>query len=263
MKNYGTIGEIKLTQISDFKIGNEIYGFFVCNEKQLKLTKNGDHYLEVYLSDNTGKIIGRLWINPLQFFDKFNSGAAVAVKGIVTEFKEVLHIDLTLINEANSEIYAKYGFNPDNLIKTISLNPKKLLDKTEHLLKSVNNPSLQKLNKIILKKYGDEFASLPASVNLYYCEKGGLLQHIFNCINMGLHLSNIYSDLDMDILITGLFIHDIGKIKCFSGDYIFEQTEESKFNNHSELGWGIIVKEINQIKKFPEELKFKLKHELA
>ena len=66
MKNYGTIGEIKLTQISDFKIGNEIYGFFVCNEKQLKLTKNGDHYLEVYLSDNTGKIIGRLWKNPLQ-----------------------------------------------------------------------------------------------------------------------------------------------------------------------------------------------------
>ena len=36
---------MKLTQISDFKIGRSIQGFYLCKEKYLRYTRNDDLYL--------------------------------------------------------------------------------------------------------------------------------------------------------------------------------------------------------------------------
>ena len=47
---------MKLTQITDFKLGRSIQGFFICKEKHIRFTQNGDLYLELPLSDATGVI---------------------------------------------------------------------------------------------------------------------------------------------------------------------------------------------------------------
>ena len=52
---------MKLVQISDFKLGKLIYGFFLCKEKQLRYTRNGDMYIDIIFSDATGVISGKLW----------------------------------------------------------------------------------------------------------------------------------------------------------------------------------------------------------
>ena len=262
MKNNSSSHNIKLTQISKFKAGIEIQGFFICREKHLKLTKNGDPYLDVSLSDNSGKIIGRLWDNASHFDDKFMSGTAVAVKGIPVEYNKSLQLQIKLINEADPEIYSKYGFNPDELITVIKENPVTLRKNISKLLDSITDPHLNKLCKTVLKKYSEKISTLPASINIHYTEKGGLLKHTFNCMKIGEGFGQIYPDLNMDILLSGLFLHDIGKIKSYSGDLIFEETEESKFNDHPELGWEIIIEELNLIKKFPIKIKNKLKHML-
>lgn len=260
MNNSDSSNKIKLTQISKFKAGVEIQGFFVCREKHLKMTKNGDPYLDVSLSDKSGKIVGRLWDNASHFDEKFNSGSAVAVKGIPVEYNQTLQLQIKLINEASPDIYSKYGFNSDELIKVIKENPDKLRKKISDLLDTISDSHLKKLCKTVLKKYSEKISSLPASLNIHYIEKGGLLKHTFNCMKIGKRMVQIYPELNMDILMAGLFLHDIGKLKSYNGDLIFEETDESRFNNHPELGWEIIMEELNQIKKFPEILKFKLKH---
>lgn len=260
MKNYGNQKIIKLTQIAEFKAGAEIQGFYICREKHLKLTRNGDPYLDVTLSDTSGRIIGRLWENAQQFNEKFSSGCAVAVKGIPVEYNQILQLQIKLINEANPEIYARYGFIPEKLIPVISEDPQKLLKKISEILDNVSGSELKTLNKKILKKYAEKLSSLPASLNIHYTEKGGLLKHTCNCMLIGKRLSNIYSNINFDILITGLFLHDLGKIHCFDGEFIFEESDASRFNNHPELGWEIIMEEMKGIKKFPEILKYKLKH---
>ena len=75
---------MKLIQISDFKIGRSIQGFYLCREKNIRHTRSGDLFLDMIFSDSTGSIPGKLWDLADQFQDRFERGDPVAVKGKVS-----------------------------------------------------------------------------------------------------------------------------------------------------------------------------------
>ena len=96
---------MKLTQISDFKIGRSIQGFYLCKEKHLRYTRNSDLYLDLVLSDSTGIIQSKMWALVDNFEHRFDSGDPVAVKGKVGEFNDILQLIVTQINLASNEQY--------------------------------------------------------------------------------------------------------------------------------------------------------------
>jgi 3'-5' exoribonuclease len=250
----------QLTQIKDFKLGKKIQGFFLCCDKSYKISKTGVPYLDILLSDNTGKVSSHLWENADHFNEKFAKGDPVAVKGLPVEFMGQLQLNINQINLAEHHKYDKYGFNPEKLIVSINENPQKIITQLETILNKINNSKLKKLCLNILNKYSDEFILYPASLNNHYPIKGGLLMHIFNCVSQSVNFIKVYTFLNNDLMISGTFLHDIGKVKSFSGEFIFEETSEVKLLGHEVLGQNILVNEINLIKNFPEELKNQLIH---
>ena len=54
-------------RISDFKVNKIIYGFYYCNDKIVKYSKNGDMYLDLLLSDASCSIYGKVWEQPIFF----------------------------------------------------------------------------------------------------------------------------------------------------------------------------------------------------
>ena len=105
-----------------------------------------------------------------------------------------------------------------------SENPKKILNQIEIILNKIKYVELKKLCINIFIKYKKEFVKYPASINNHYPIRGGLLLHTLNCLNLSLQFIKNYNFLDKDLLISGTFLHDIGKVKSFSGEYIFEET---------------------------------------
>ena len=101
---------MKLTQISDFKIGRSIQGFYLCKEKHLRHTRSGDLFLDLIFSDSTGMMPGKLWDLVDQFQDRFESGDPVAVKGKVIEFNDKIQLTVTQVNQATEMQYGKYGY---------------------------------------------------------------------------------------------------------------------------------------------------------
>jgi len=49
----------QIVRINEFKEGASIQGFFLCVEKHLRHTRNGDLYLDLVLRDNTGTVHGK------------------------------------------------------------------------------------------------------------------------------------------------------------------------------------------------------------
>lgn len=250
----------KLTQIKDFKLGDKIQGFYLCVDKSYKISKTGIPYLDILLSDNTGKVIGRLWENADHFNKKFTKGDPVAVKGLPVEFMDQLQLNIKQINLAEHKKYDKYGFNPEKLVVSINENPQKIISQVENILNKINNSKLKKLCFDLLNKYSSDFTIYPASLNNHYPVKGGLLLHIYNCLCLCINFIKVYKYLDKDLMISGTFLHDIGKVKSFSGKFVFEETSEVKLLGHEVLGQNILLEEINLIKHFPEDLKNQLTH---
>ena len=78
----------KLRSINTFIEGDKIQGFYLCVEKQLKRKRDGDVFISLILRDITGIISAKVWNNVKVLNDKFDSGNAVAVSGVVEKFLE-------------------------------------------------------------------------------------------------------------------------------------------------------------------------------
>ena len=102
--------------ISDFNEGDVVYGFYYCNEKNTKYSKNGDKYLDILLSDNNSSIYGKVWNHAEYFNLKFDSNSEVAVKGRIIQYRKRLELNILNINSLNVDLYTRYGFKK-SLIK--------------------------------------------------------------------------------------------------------------------------------------------------
>ena len=98
-------------KISDFKLDSVVYGFYYCNDKILKYSKNGDVYLDVLLSDEESSIYGKVWLHSDYFNKLFSIESFVAVKGKVVKYRGRLELNILNIKNADVQLYNRYGFD--------------------------------------------------------------------------------------------------------------------------------------------------------
>ena len=250
---------MKLTQIIDFKLGRSIQGFFICKEKHLRYTRNGDLYLDLVLSDSTGIIQSKMWDLVDDFQDRFNGGDPVAVKGKVGEFNEIHQLTVSQINLASSEQYGKYGFSPELLLKSVDEPLNELWNRLSKLSKSIKKP-LRELVSAIINVYAEKLRIMPASVNHHHPVRGGFLKHLVTTGEMASDLLRHYPGLNRDLVLAGIILHDIGKVKSINDDLIPSHTDEGKLIGHIVLGRDIVMKTGKNLGNIPQATLIKLEH---
>ena len=72
----------------------------------------------------------------------------------------------------------------------------------------------------------------PAALNLHHAYIGGLLEHTLGLLELGLVVIPRYPRLSLDLVLTGLFLHDIGKTAELSCDADIAYTEEGQLIGH-------------------------------
>ena len=250
---------MKLTQIIDFKSGRSIQGFFICKEKHLRYTRNGDLYLDLVLSDATGVIQSKMWDLVNDFQDRFNGGDPVAVKAKVGEFNDSLQLTITQINLASSEQYGKYGFSPDLLIKSVDESLDELWKRFSKLYKSIKKP-LRELVSIIIKDNAEKIRTMPASVNHHHPVRGGFLKHLVTTGEMASDLLRHYPAINRDLVLAGIILHDIGKVKSINDDLIPSHTDEGKLIGRIVLGRDMLIETAIKLGHISQETLIKLEH---
>ena len=78
--------KIRLISIKNFKVGQDVSGFYLCKDKYIKKTRLGDSYIDLILQDSTGKIRAKIWNHAKHFSNNFMKNDIVAVKGSIIEF---------------------------------------------------------------------------------------------------------------------------------------------------------------------------------
>ena len=245
--------------ISKFKSGETIQGFYLCVEKYRRHTRSGELYLDLVLRDQTGQINAKVWDNVKEFEKKFKSGDPVAVKAEVDLFLDKLQLNIKRINKATIQNYARYGFDPALIVPTAKDDPKKMWTEIIKIIKSIKNPFLKKLCYNIYNRNKDKLLIHPASLSNNHNYRSGFLEHILSMSRSALSLSKLYK-LDKDLVLTGILIHDIGKLIEIDYDYESTITKDGNLIGHVVIGHDIIIKESNKIKKFPKKLLILVEH---
>ena len=237
--------------ISSLKSGEVVEDVFLVVKKEVRETKDKKPYLNLQLADKSGSLEARKWDATSQICDSFQKDAFVRIKGVVETFNNILQIkinEVSLVPDAQVEMSE---FIPCTE-KDISL----LKDELREIFRTIQDVHLSKLLTNIFqdKTIQNAFFSAPAAVQNHHAYLGGLLEHVVSLSKLAISFAGLYPVVKRDLLLTGVILHDIGKIRELSYERSFQYTDEGYLLGHITSGVLIVQKKAMEIEEFPPEL---------
>jgi 3'-5' exoribonuclease len=242
--------------------GETLDDVFLVAEKQLRANRNGVLFLQVELRDRTGSISARQWNATEQQFRAFEEGDFLRIKGKVQMFQGSLQVIFTSFERVPAETVNLVEYLPQT-----EQDVSRLFDKLRTLLRRLSNPHLRALVECFLidEQFVAAFGKAPAGVRNHHAYIGGLLEHVVTMLDAAERLLPLYPELNRDLLLMGIFLHDIGKVRELSFDRVFGYTDEGQLVGHIVIGVEMLTEKAAQVpaltgEPFPTELLLRLKH---
>ena len=248
--------------VKELNDGDAIDQVFLASEKQLRTNRNGNLYLQLRLSDRTGSTTAMFWNAKESHFESFNNGDFVHVKGTSQLYngnmqvlvKEVAQADKTKVDEAD--------------FVTLSVQKVEgLVARVAELLRSQSNAHLRNLGDCFLmsESFMEGLKAAPAGIKNHHAYRGGLIEHVVSLMEMAEITAGRYPNLDRDLMITGTFLHDLGKIRELTYSPDLGYSNVGQLLGHLVLGVTMLDEMIAETEKqsgenFPEELANHLRH---
>ena len=106
----------------------------------------------------------------------------------------------------------------------------------------------------------EAYREAPAAKQLHHAWLGGLLEHVVSLLTLADRVAPHYPLLDRDLLLTGVLLHDIGKIRELSWEIGFEYTVEGVLLGHIQIGAALAERAMDSLPNFPPKLKTLVLH---
>jgi 3'-5' exoribonuclease len=242
--------------------GDSVDDAFLVADKQLRANRQGNLYLHLELRDKTGTVGARLWNATENLARQFEPGDYLHVRGKTQVFQGSLQIILS-----NLEVLPSNQIEADEFLPQSSQNVTKLLARLREVLLAMSNPHLRALVECFLidDAFVKKFTTAPAGIKNHHAYQGGLLEHVVSLLNVADRISDLYPEIDRDILLTGIFLHDVGKVDELSYDRAFGYTDTGQLVGHLVMGVELLSEKVQKCveltdEEFPAELLLRLKH---
>jgi 3'-5' exoribonuclease len=230
---------------------------FVVVTKQVKPKKTGDPYLALTLGDRCGQIEAKMWDNVEEVLEAFEQDDFLKIKGLLNKYKNRFQITIHKVRKlGDSEI----DFS-DYLPKTT-----KDIDELWHTLAgfvaSFQNPHLKALVEAFMidPEIAPAYRNAPAAKTLHHAYIGGLLDHVVSLTRSCDLVSRNYPQINRDLLLTGAFLHDIGKIHELAYNRSFSYTTRGQLLGHMVIELEMLQAKLAGLPDFPGELKVLVEH---
>lgn len=238
---------------------------FVASDKQLRPNRNGNLYLQLDLSDRTGAIGARMWNASEALYKSFDNGDYVRVEGTTQLYQGAMQLIASRLVKIDP-----VEVNEDDFAQLPSVAVDKLLLRLGEMLRDMADPHLRNLAECFLldEPLMGKLARAPAGIKLHHAYHGGLLEHVVNVMEVVLRIGPCYPQIDRDLLLTGAFLHDIGKVDELSYERDLSYTDEGQLIGHPVMAVGLLEKKVGEAEKLagepiPEETVLRLKHMLV
>jgi 3'-5' exoribonuclease len=250
--------DIYIADLAQFEEGKLFDGFFLVLAKQQRTTKTNKPYLNLMLGDKTGQLEARVWEpGDPRIARAFDRGDVVKVRGCASRFDDRLQLKVDQLRLA-----LPLEVDKSDLLPATTFDVAVLWSQLLATVESLTNPDLKRLLDAILsdEAIASAFREAPAARGLHHAWLGGLLEHVVSLLGMAERVAAHYPLLDRDLLVTGVLLHDIGKIRELSWAIGFEYTIEGILLGHIQMGVDLVEKTIATLPGFPERLRTLVLH---
>lgn len=263
MSEFLKVNEL-LTKIKELKTDFYFKSRLQITDQIISTTKQGKPYLIFSMRDNTKEIRNvRKWINESEKLDHlcdfYDIGSIFEIGG-----KFDKKYNSISINSAK-----KLSSNEFSLKDYVKLPDINVEDLNKCLFETISEIHNEKLKELLNKIFDDndistKFFECPSSIKIHHPYKYGNLEHTNGMLTIFKNFEAFYKRntlFDVDLIYTGIILHDIGKIHEYS---IYNglpiSNKEYSLLGHHILGDQLVLKKIKEIDDFPKDLENRIRH---
>ena len=230
---------------------------FVVVSKQIKPKKTGEPYIALTVGDRSGQLEAKMWDNVEDVLEAFEQDDFLKIKGLINKYKNRFQLTIHKLRKlGDSEIdYSDY------LPKTTK-NVDELWQTLGEFVASFKDQHLKSLVQAFMSdaEISAAYRNAPAAKTLHHAYIGGLLDHVVSLFRSCDLVSRNYPQVNRDLLLTGAFLHDIGKIHELTYNRSFSYTTKGQLLGHMVIELEMLQRKIALVPGFPENLKTLLEH---
>jgi 3'-5' exoribonuclease len=243
--------------VKDLAIGNKVSDIFYIRSRKQFERRDGGKFLIVELSDKTGVVQGKIWDYIVELYSESIPGNFAKVQGDVSEYNGETQITISNIQKiSDKEISSK------DFITSSKYDIEEMYKELAGYIDLIKDSDYRKLlnNFFSNPDFLHKFKTAPASTGIHHAYIGGLLEHTLFMLRLSRSVPNVYPELDYSLLVTGLILHDIGKIREYLYEKAIAHTDEGYLIGHIVVGYEIVKAELEKITDFPEQKKQLILH---
>ena len=230
--------------INQLLAGEMIDQVFLVRDKDLRTAKNGSLYLQCTLGDRTGVLPGRMWQTSESIYNSIPSDGFVQIKGRTEDYKGTLQLVIDALRPWSAEKVDLSDFLP-----ITQLDIEQMWAELLEILRAIKDPKLRTL----VKKFCEDrelvaaFKRAPAAMSLHHPFIGGLLEHALGVAKAAVALLPLYKQVNSDLVLAGVFLHDIGKTAELNAGTNLNYTDRGQLVGHITIAAIWIAQKAQQI----------------
>lgn len=243
--------------MSDLTPNQEVDGVFLVQFKEVRQKRTGEPYLILNLVDRTGELDAKMWDNAAAVAETFDRDDFVRVRGLVQIYQ----------NRPQLTVH-RLAFVPDREVDLADFLPSSKRDANEMfaelagVIRGITNPHLRAL---LAAFFADaEIARLyrraPAAKSVHHAYVGGLIEHVLSMVALARMAAAHYPGIDLDLLVAGVILHDVGKIRELRFERSFAYTTEGQLLGHIQIGLAMLAEKVRAVPGFPPKTRILLEH---
>jgi 3'-5' exoribonuclease len=248
---------MKSPYVNELEANQTITGVFLVSSKEIRQKKTGEPYLSLILTDRTGDLEAKMFDNASEAMDTFERDNFLRVKGMIQVFQNRPQLSVHKL-----QLVAETEIDIADFLPASKRDRDEMFRELQGLIAEFTNPYLKALLESIFSEetIATRFRTAPAAKTVHHAWVGGLIEHVLSLAQLAKFTGRHYAGIDMDLLMAGVFLHDIGKITELTYARSLGYSDEGQLLGHIVIGLQMVDEKIRQIPDFPPKLRELLLH---
>jgi 3'-5' exoribonuclease len=249
---------MKSPYVNEIEPNQIIQTSFLVQSKEIRQKKgSSEFYLSLLLADRTGELDAKMWDNTAEVLDAFDRDDFVKVKGLVQVFHNRPQLTIHKLRRMDDSEIDVVDYFP-----CTKRDPEQMWTELREMVAGMANRHLKALVEAVLDdpEIAPRYKRAPAAKTIHHAFLGGLLEHVLSLATLARMTAGHYSHVDFDLVLTGVVLHDIGKIYELNYERGFSYSNDGQLLGHIHIGLRIVSDKLRDLPDFPGRLRSLVEH---
>jgi 3'-5' exoribonuclease len=215
--------------IEEIGPGETVDDIYLAREPVLRSTTRGDLYIAMFVCDRTGQLNGRMWQATEAVYKGLPKPGFVRIQGRSELYQNNLQIIINNIGVVDAD-----KVQLEDFLARTDKDTGKMFKEVKAAVGGIKNAQLKALVDEFLAdtELMERFCNSPGGVKLHHNYLGGLLEHTHNMLRVAAAVLPFYKEVQPDLVMAAIFIHDMGKTEELAYDMAFSYTDSGQLIGH-------------------------------